>query len=377
MAANHARNWDEFVAAFRDHESPTQNVVYADIDGNIGYLLACRIPIRAAGDGTSPVPGWTGTYEWSGYVPFERRPRAFNPPEGYIVSANNRIAGDGYPYRLGNGFAAPFRAVRIHEMITARPLHSADDMAAMQSDVLAVHARQLLPLLLETRPESDRAARALELLRHWDSQVVADSAPAAIFEAWYRALGRRMFQDELGEQLWPVYSQSIYFVGMALPDALRAHTQWCDDVRTPRRESCGDTMAAAFEDGLTEMAAAQHTEDPVRWKWGKVHPAVFPHRPFGDAPRFKRSIENEGDRFTVNVGSAFEWETYEQHHGAVYRQIVDLSPGARSRFIIPLGQSGDARDPHYDDLLERWRNCEYLPMTEAATGAASRLMLVP
>jgi penicillin G amidase len=370
LAVNRARNWAEFTQAFRDYRAANQNYVYADRAGNIGYITAGTIPIRAKGDGRLPTPGWTGEYEWNGYVPWERLPRRYNPPEGYIVTANNKVAGAEYPYMIGNSFSAPYRAARVVEMIESRPRHSPNNMAAMQADVLAVHARALMPTLLRTQPADARGQQALDLLRRWDFRATGDSAAAAIFEAWYIRIAQRLFADELagsnGVDLWPDYGRVINMVGMATEAALAENQPWCDDVKSPTVETCADTLAAALSDGLADMSAAQGTDDIATWRWDTVHRAQFPHQPLGSTPAgpiFNRSIPNGGDRFTVNVASSYRnWNDYDQLHAAQYRQIIDFADLRNSRWIVAPGQGGDPNKPHYDDLLERWQRVEYLPM---------------
>lgn len=373
LAINRARNWDEFTQAFRTHRPSNQNYVYADQAGNIGYIAAGIIPIRANGDGRVPVPGWTGEYEWTGYVPWERLPQTYNPPEGYIVTSNNKVIGDDYPYMISNSYAAPYRAARVIEMLGSQGKlrFSADDMAAMQADVLALHARKLMPLLLRTTPADERSRQALSLLRRWDFRATGDSSAAAVFEAWYIRIAQRLFADELtneqSDKLWTDYSSNLYFVGMATEAALQEHHEWCDDVQTDVVETCGDTLAVALSDGLADMAAAQGSEDITTWRWNNVHRAQFLHQPLGTNPQagplFNRRIPNGGNRFTVNVASSFHaWEDYDQFHAAQYRHIVDFGNLDSSRWIVAPGQSGHPASPHYDDLLQRWQQVEYLPM---------------
>lgn len=366
LAINRARDWRAFSEAFRDYRAANQNYVYADRAGNIGYIAAGTIPIRTEGDGSLPAPGWTGTHEWTGYVPWEELPRRSNPPEGYIVTANNQVARASYPYLIGTSYAVPYRAQRIVEQIEARRRHSVADTAALQGDVLAVHARTLMPLLLRTTPADDRGREALALLRAWDQRATGDSAATAVFEAWYVQIARRLFADELGP-LWPAYSRNLYFVGMATEAALLEEQPWCDDIATPQPETCQDTLALALADGLSEMAAAQGSDVIATWRWDRVHRAQFLHQPLGNDPehgsRFNRSVPTGGDRFTVNVAGSFRrWEDYDQLHAAQYRQIVDLRRPDASRWIVAPGQGGDPDDPHFDDLLDRWRQLDYLPM---------------
>jgi penicillin G amidase len=366
LAVNRARNWREFTGALREYRGPNMNYLYADRAGNIGYVAGTTIPIRPKGDGSVPVPGWTGEYEWQGYVPFERLPQVFNPPGGYIASSNNRVTNDPAAPLIGTHFAAPYRASRVIELIEATPRHSADDAAAMQADVLAVHARELLPILLRTPATDERAQQALDLLRHWDARVAGDSAAAAIFEAWYIRLGERLFADELGE-LWPSYGVNLNMVGMAIDHALQSDAALCDDVRTADRETCAAVLADSLQAGLADMSAAQGSENVAEWRWDRAHRARFPHQPLDGNPQlqptFSRSIANGGDRFTVNVAASYKrWEDYDQYHAASYRQIVDWGEGRDSRWIVAPGQSGDPASPHYDDLLEQWQRVDYLPM---------------
>ncbi len=384
IGMNRARNWREFTDAAREHRAPDQNYVFADRQGNIGYIAPGTIPMRAKGDGRLPSPGWTGEYEWTGYVPFDELPTAFNPPEGYIATANNKVAGDDYPHLIGTSFAIPYRAARVVEMIESRPRLSPLDMAKMQADVLAVHAREVLPFMLRTAPLDERGRRAIDLLRGWDARVKGESAQAAIFEAWYLALGERLFADELGDALWRTYSENIYMVAMALEAAVESGSPWCDDVRTPQVETVEDVLAAALADGLAKMTAAQGTDDLAAWRWDRAHVALFPHSPFDSNPQlrpiFSRSIPNGGDKFTVNVASVFRWAEYNQLHSAQYRQIADFRDLDDTRMIVAPGQSGDPESPHYDDMLERWQRVEYLSFRTvdkaAKEGAADELLVV-
>jgi penicillin G amidase len=372
LAYNRARDWREFLEGSRVHRPFDQNYVFADYRGNIGYIAAATIPMRPKGDdGRLPVEGWTGEHEWSGYAPFAELPKLYNPPQGYIVSANNKVTGDDYPHLIGTNFAAPYRAARIIDMIKRKPKLSPEDMEAMQGDVVALHARELLPTMLRARPADKRAKLAMEMLSAWDLGVTGDSARAAIFEAWYLKLGERLFADELydstlGDKLWLTYSEHIYHVGMALESAFEKNTRWCDDVRTPQVETCADTLTIALTEGLAKMSEAQGTNDIQAWRWDRAHHALFPHNPFDKNPQlqpiFSRSIPNGGDKFTVNVASVFQWDEYNQLHSAQYRQIVDHDAISNSRFMIAPGQSGNPQSPHYDDLLERWRQVKYLPM---------------
>src|SRR5258706_14155610 len=198
-----------------------QTCVYPAPENNIGYSAPGALPTRSKGDGTLPAPGWTGEYEWTGYVPFDQLPHVYNPPQGFIVSANNKVAPDSYPHLIGSSFAAPYRAVRITELIQSKDKLAPDDMAAIQADVRSSQARELLPYLLQAQPTDERSRAAIELLRGWDGTVAGDSAQAAVYEAWYQQLPARIFADELGEQLWDDYAGEKDMIAMVIAGLLK------------------------------------------------------------------------------------------------------------------------------------------------------------
>src|SRR5260221_8224156 len=174
---NRAGNWQEFRDALKDFVAPQQNMVYADVDGHIGFIAPARVPIRARGDGWMPAPGWSGEYEWTGFIPFDDLPQALDPPSGRVVSANNKIVPDSYPYFLGRGWDLPNRAQRINELLDAAPKQSPEASAAIQADTLSLMAKDLLPLMLRVRPGSKVAAEALERLKSCDRAT--DHRPTA------------------------------------------------------------------------------------------------------------------------------------------------------------------------------------------------------
>jgi len=383
--ANKAANVQQFTKAFRPFKAHAQNMVYADTEGNIAYRLLGTIPVRAGGDGTVPVPGWTSAYEWKGYIPFDRLPASLNPDEGIISSANNKITPDSYPYTLSNSYAAPYRAARVRQMLTEASRIAPQDFERMQQDVVALHARELMSVLLSVSPADDIERKALDLLRRWDLRMTPESPAAAIFEAWYIQLAQSLFEDELGSSLWGAYSGEMHKVSMALSLALRSQPVWCDNVTTPPRESCVDAASSALTLALRRMAAAQGTDDLGQWQWSKVHNIVFFHQPFDADPalaaRFNRTAPTGGDKHTVNQASHPEWTEFRQRHLPLYRQIIDLSDFTRSVWTAAPGQSGILGHPHYDDTIEQWKQGGYSPMRYTSQAidqhAVSRLELRP
>jgi penicillin amidase len=388
---NRAQNWDAFREALRSYVAPSQNFVYADINGNIGYYAPGRFPIRASGDGTMPAEGWSGTYEWTGTIPFEELPQAYNPPEHFIATANNRPVPAEYPYFLGREWAPRYRAQRIVELLQAKPVLSPDDFAAIQADVVSLQSRELIPLLLPfVTPESEDERNAIALLQSWDGTASGDSAAAALYAAWYQRLPRALVGDELGSRLIDTYEARSSFVSRFLPNALQNHdSPWCDDTETDAAERCGDIVNQAFREALNDIQT-RLGRDTQAWRWDRLHQTIFPHQPFDNVSAlqrfFSRSVPNGGDGSTVNVGPfgcqrnpsrpserpqgertisvrVFTCEQpFQQRSIPGFRQVIDLSKMDGGRFIQSVGQSGHVLSPHYDDYLSDWQAVRYRPM---------------
>jgi penicillin G amidase len=385
LKLNEARNWDEFTAAMRPFVTPSQNFVYADVDGHIGYFLPGRIPVRAAGDGSAPAQGWTGQQEWTGWIPFDDLPRVLDPPTHFIVTANHRPNPQNDPRMIGLEYPEPYRAQRITDLLVGRHGLTANDFRAIQADTQSLHARALLPLMLELVDPSDPHDRqAVEVLRTWKHDVARDSGAAPLFEAWFLKLAPVIVGDDLGPALVDRYEGRYSYVTRFLVETLtRDDDAWCDDQGTPARETCRQAVTRALHEGVAALRERFRTEMPS-WRWGVVHPAVFPHQGLDAVaalrPILNRSIENGGDWSTVNVGSVAADHKYEQRAIPGYRQIVDLSPANDSRFLDAVGQSGHFLSPRYDDFLTSWQQVEHRPMrmTRAAfePGAIGTLHLL-
>jgi penicillin amidase len=220
---NVARNWSDFTGALRDLVVPAQNFVYGDVDGHIGYYAPGRIPLRPRGDGSRPVDG-AGDDEWTGWVHFESLPHVIDPPEHFIVTANNRpVAGKEYPFVLGTDWPEPYRAARVTEMITGGARVTADDFARIQSDTVSMQARALLPALLRhARPSSAAERQAVDILRAWDGNATATSGAAPIFEAWFLGLAPSIAGDELPPSTLAGYAGRFSFVTRFLTSVLGA-----------------------------------------------------------------------------------------------------------------------------------------------------------
>ena len=364
---NTAGSWEEFLAGAALLRAPGQNLIYADSAGHIGYTASGAIPLRSRSDGLFPVSG-AGEEEWTGFIPFDRLPRALDPPRGYVVTANNRVVSEGYPHAFTADWPEPYRARRIEDLLVSRERLGVAEVQAIQQDQVSYQARELLPLLLDT-PAHDAASQdALARLRSWNGSFAPDSVPASVYAAWYTALSR-MPEDELrGTPAGSVRSRFLI-------NALRTESSWCDDVRTGLRESCLDFKEAALREALATLRE-KLGPDPVQWRWARLHRARFAHGVFDTVPGlrgfFSLEIGHGGDASTVNVGAYRRDGSFLMTDGPSYRQIIDFANLEGSLYAHPTGQSGNVFDPRFRNLLPLWRDGRYF----AISGAPAEATLV-
>ncbi len=367
---NRASNWQEFNAALANVVAPQQNIVYADVDGNIGFTAPARIPIRGAGDGWMPAPGWSGEHDWTGFIPFAELPRAFNPASGRFVSANNKIVADDYPYFIGRDWDLPYRAARINALLDETTRQSPDTTAAIQADTLSLGARELLPLMLTIAPADAREAAVLDHLKAWDGRMAAGQVAPLIFIAWLRDLNRKLVAERLGEAFADYWDLRPTVVAAILSK----HQEWCSDPARPGIVGCADHAI----DELT----ADFGFDMADWRWGRAHVATFPHPFFSRVPVLRdllaMTTEADGGADTLNRGALLiqsAEQPYLDRHGAGLRMILDFADLDASRFIVVPGQSGNPLSAHYADLLKPWRGFSWLRLAQDATGET--LLLEP
>ncbi len=381
-----AHDWKSFADELRNLHAPQQTVTYADADGNIGFIAAGRVPVRKPSNdlkGLAPAPGWDARYDWSGYLPFDALPRAFNPPAGTIVSANHKIVPAGYRHHITAEWQPPYRAQRIEELLAKSEKHDAQSFARMQIDSVSLAVRELLPKLLTAKPRSDEAREALKMLATWDGAMAAVRPEPLIVVAWWRELARAVYADELGDMFRANWAPRPVFMARALDEG----SGWCDDVRTARQESCDELLGESLEKALTDLRK-RFGVDMQFWKWGEAHAAQHRHRPFSRrawlARFFDISVPTPGDAYTINAGrSEFNDEAapYASRHAASYRAIYDLANPDASLFIHSGGQSGNPLSPHYRSFTEAWARGEYIRMVtdreRLEAEGAQRLVLTP
>lgn len=383
---NRAQNWAEFREAASYFSVPAQNLVYADVDGNIGYQMPGSIPIRAAGDGSMPAIGWTGEYDWQGYLPFEELPVTFNPGEGYIVTANNPVTGPAYPYFISNSFDYGYRARRIVEMIESAPGPiDAAYIARMQGDNKSLIAEKLTPVLMGIDLQDPDLTEIRSILDDWDYQLDMESAPAALFQAFWRHLLIRTFNDDLPEDFrLEGDSETFAIVSGILEDP---NSVWWDDQETLDVEGRDTLFRLAFADAVSELEDLQG-RDPGKWRWGGLHTITFRNQSLGEsgiAPVeaiFNRgAFETAGGSSIVNATGWNALESYEVFWLPSMRMIVDLDNLSNSQAINTTGQSGHAFHRHYVDMADMWRTVQYHPMLWDRAGveaaAESLLTLTP
>jgi penicillin G amidase len=380
LRLNRAGSWAEFAAAFDDYTLPMLNFVYADVDGNIGYLGPGALPIRT-GDGRMPLDGSLTTNDWRGYVPPSELPRAMNPPRGFIASANNQVVPDTYPYIISTSWEVPSRAARITSVLESLSRATLDDMARLQTDQHSAQAPRLAPFLLGARASSQRARVALSRLATWNGSLAGGDPVAALFKAYYARATWRIFGDELGPLLWAEYRGFAGSLAKAFDAVARTpESPWCDDVTTAAREACPDVLGDALELAIQDLQLEQGA-DESRWRWDRQNDVWFPHLPLQASsllrPFFSRHVRRGGDGFTVNPSMPVR----DQMLVSSYRQVIDLSKFDSSLFILPLGQSGQLLSGRYSDMLEDWNEGRYRPLRFSRqaidTAAEHRLTLRP
>ena len=387
-----AEDWDSFTAILRDFHSPQQNIVFADIHGNIGFIAPGRVPIRRTGNGWMPAEGWTGEQDWTGFIPHAGMPRLFNPRSGQIVTANNKIVGPRYPYFISRDWSPPHRAQRIATLLGESDSHDSESFAAIQADTVSLAAKSLLPRLIElTPPGSEAAHEALIRLAAWDHIMAAEQAEPLIYMAWLRELMRTLFEDELcsalSDKTCDVFKKYWSIRENAIFDALKPGAAWCDDTGTAAKENCAAATGTALEQALNYLAE-RYGDNMDGWAWGEAHYAYSAHEVLGRVPfigpMFEVRLANGGARNTVNAAGFTvrdEEKPFAQNHGPAYRAIYDLDPLGQSYFIQNTGQSGNPLSSHYRDFAETWRNGEYVPLlmnrAQIESAAIGTLRLTP
>jgi penicillin amidase len=377
---NRASNWEEFLEALRDWDVPPQNFVYADKEGNIGYVMAGAIPIRAKGQALLPVPGWTGEYEWTGQIPFEELPQTYNPEQHFIVTANNRVVDDNYPYYITNEWLNGYRAQRIRDLLISKDKLTVADMAKIQADQYALPALEVVPHILSLEPASPTQRAAQEILSTWDFMLSPESIGAALYTTFLRTLERIVLDPLLGDD--ETLLQGYLGVGSTIlanqngyasrskPWLIRLLKEqddswFANSIILNGPKTWQEALASAFQ-GTIEELSDKLSENILRWQYGALHHMTYSH-PLG-AVKPLDSFFNRGpymvggDIDTVNMGATLPSQPEVVITVPSYRQIVDLADLTASRSGHAPGQSGHRASKHYDDFIQMWLKVQHHPM---------------
>ena len=395
-----ASDFDSFRAALDGYVAPSQNFAYADVDGHIGYQMPGAIPIRSDPEdrGARPVNGFDGTGEWTGTIPFDELPSALDPEDGWIVTANNAVTDESYPYFIGAEFDPGYRAERIIDLINdyGQDGLNVPEMGAIQTDTAPLRARDIVEALGDAgvHPSTADGALLAQRIADWDGSCVVDSTGCAAYMAWeYRVL-RGMFDDELGPLARDYVGSATSWV--ALENALAdPDWPWWDDLTTPAKETTDDVTAKAMDTAAAELRAS--LGDPDGWTWGRMHTATFREPTVGSSGIGPLEwYFNAGPVAVDGADGAIDASYYRLSRGypdpddpdfqplgmdglftvtnlPSYRLLIDMSDLDGARIVSTTGQSGHPFDRHYTDQIESWRTGTTLrlPFTPAAIDAAT------
>jgi penicillin amidase len=348
----------------------SQNIVYADVDGNIGLYCAAGIPLRAKGTGMAIMPGWTDRYDWKGFVPFEELPHTFNPESGALCSANNKTVGDGYPYYISAWFVPDYRFRRIKEMLASKEKFSIDDFKIMHADWKSKLVEDMLPDVVAVASSAGDLTpverQAATMLAAWDAVMTAESPAAALFEAFYISFLRNVFADELGDELFNEFITPGFITNLAV-ERLWANRSsvWYDNQESEgERETFNNVVRKSFKDAVTWMNN-EMGGNPDQWQWGQIHQLVLEH-PLGSVELLDRIFKLNrgpfpigGSSHTVSPYMYKYTKPFDVYHGASQRHIYSLADWNDSLSIIPTGISGVSASPYYCDQTEKYLANQY------------------
>jgi penicillin G amidase len=380
-----AQNWEEFRKAFSQLDAPGQNVVYADVDGNIGYQTTGRVPIRAAGDGSLPVGGADDAHAWTGYVAFDKLPSVYNPPSGVIATANGRIAPDGYPHSISAEWEAPWRTERIYHVLESGRRFAAADMLALENDVQSENdlfaAERFVYAIDHASKPSARVKEAADLMRNWDGRMLASSTAPTIAARSTQELTRLLLQPRLGPAPEDPQQQETTLSWKTYHWEMR--TVWLQNIllHQPQRwlpakyPNYDELLTAAVEAAVNAPAAPKNL---ASWHWGSANAVEIDHPVLGKIPLIRRWAapgvrEQSGSGYTVKAVT--------RHHGPSERFTANLADLDQSTLNTVTGQGGNFLSPYYMDQWKAWYEGSTftLPFTSQAVEAtgAHRLVLEP
>jgi penicillin G amidase len=382
LRLNAARNWGAFLDALRIYQTPTQNFVYADGAGDIGFLNPGLVPLRKSGEGLALVDGASGAFDWNGTIPLDQWPQLHNPETGFAFNANNADFPDDHEPSFGQDWEENFRARRIQQFFDAIDKHSLDTSAAMQADHLSLDVRELQPFIATIAPSDERARKAQGMLLSWNGVMDKDRAEPLIYTGFLRSLHKILIEDRTGQPM----KEKGPFAATTLILLMRDHPSWCDSPGAPDPD-CRKALGRALDEGLA-LLVKRDGSDMSQWRWGAEHKAQLQHQVFSHVPLLDRlsdlSLPSSGGFYTLDRGGGFEASSdmpFARTHGGGFRGLYDLADPEKSRFMIATGESGHIFSGHYGDLAPLWNDVKSITLTgseeQLKNAGAQELTLAP
>ena len=362
-----ARNWKEFRETMKRVWGPGQNAVYADVEGNIGYVMAARVPVRKKGHGEVPEPGDTDDYEWTGYIPFEQLPQALNPESGLIVTANARVVGPNYKPYLTDRWEEPYRTARIYDLLHDRHDLRPEDMLKVETDTYsyphAFLADQLSAAVKTAKPKDERAQKLIEGLKDWNGIANADSPEVSFLHATRRSALDLLLQPILGKETNLYQWRSMTFLQKILTDR---PAKWLP----PAYKNYDELLAAAADAAVVSLAQQSKSERVQDWQWKRFNSLDMFH-PIG-RQGFLKSLLSITDK--PQSGTLWSVRAATKTHGPAMRFVGNPGNWDESILLITAGQSGQLGSSHYSDQFSYWYEGRpiFAPFSDAAEAKARK-----
>ncbi|MGN7358036.1 penicillin acylase family protein [Paenibacillus sp. SAF-054] len=377
-----ARSWDDFKKSLEYFDAPAQNFVFASQDGTIAYRGNGKVPIRGNGDGSVPVPGWTDDYEWTGYIPWDELPTVVNPPEGFIATANNKVAGDSYPYHLTDSWAQPYREARIQQVLSGKDKLTVEDMQKLQFDRNNLQAEEFLDGMLakvQHNPELRPIDReVLDVLQSWNKVNDPDQAAPLAYELWMLKFDDVLFKPDISDDMMKLFNNKAIVKDEMIRRSMQGEREpWIDEKGGLEKVALQALQLAV------DRAVSLQGKHPDQWQWGKFHEVEFPH-PLGSVKPLDRVFNAKampmgGGKVTVGA-AGWDPTTGEVNHGAPWRTVIDMADPSRSYNVVGPGQSGHVLSRWYHDQVDEWTTGQYHLTSSAPAiyrSAGNELKLMP
>ncbi len=361
----------DFIESLRLFDTPTQNITFADVKGNIGMISIGKIPIRENSDGFNIQEGWTKENAWTGFIPFEDLPRSLNPDSSILINANNKIIDDAYPFFLSQDYQPPYRMQRIKTLLDTPRKWSSIDMNILQTDVSSLMALDLLSLML---PEIEKGQlnptelMSYTMLEEWLGNMNHENPQPLIFMTWLKEFSDALYADELGE----LYEKEKRFRPLFYKHALQNKPEWCDNILTENKETCRDILKTSFVFAIKQLYE-KYGNNAREWRWGDEHKATLNHMIYSRIPVLNKflnvSAPSSGGPQTVNradIDLSNEQAPFNNVHGAGFRMILDFESLDDSAYVINGGQSGNLMSTHYRNFMTPWLSETYIRINENA-----------